>query len=71
MSTANEPWVPSFIRLASQTSNPEETIEPASAQIPASGLLLMVEVSQFAFLQDPQQFNDDVLHFMAHVPEAK
>jgi hypothetical protein len=31
----------------------------------------MTKVSHFAFLQDPQQFNDDVLHFMAHVPEVK
>ena len=42
-----------------------------AAQIPASGLLLMPEVSHFAFLQDPQQFNNAVLHFMANVPEAK
>jgi pimeloyl-ACP methyl ester carboxylesterase len=42
-----------------------------AAQIPGSGLLLMAEVGHFAFLQDPQQFNDDVLHLMAHVPEAK
>jgi pimeloyl-ACP methyl ester carboxylesterase len=48
-----------------------ENTEFMAAQIPASGLLLMAEVSHFAFLQDPQQFNDDVLHFMAHVPEAK
>jgi pimeloyl-ACP methyl ester carboxylesterase len=48
-----------------------ENTEFMAAQIPASGLLLMPEVSHFAFLQDPQQFNDAVLHFMAHVPEAK
>ena len=48
-----------------------ENTEFMAAQIPASGLLLMAEVSHFAFLQDPQQFNDDVLHFMTHVPEAK
>src|SRR5215813_10361357 len=48
-----------------------ENTEFMAAQIPASGLLLMAEVSHFAFLRDPKQFNDDVLHFMAHVPEAK
>jgi pimeloyl-ACP methyl ester carboxylesterase len=48
-----------------------ENTEFMAAQIPASGLLLMAEVSHFAFLQDPQQFSDDVLHFMAYVPEAK
>jgi len=48
-----------------------ENTEFMAAQIPASGLLLMPEVSHFAFLQDPQQFNNAVLHFMANVPEAK
>ena len=48
-----------------------ENTEFMAAQIPASGLLLMAEVSHFAFLQDLQQFNNDALHFMAHVPEAK
>ena len=33
--------------------------------IPDSGLLLLPEVSHFAFLQDPQMFNDAVLHFLA------
>ena len=36
--------------------------------IPGSGLLLQPEVSHFSFLQDPQQFNADVLHFLEHVP---
>ncbi len=36
-----------------------------AAQIPNSGLLIEPWVSHFAFLQDPQQFNDDVLHFLA------
>jgi pimeloyl-ACP methyl ester carboxylesterase len=54
----------------------DEAIKPENAkfmaaQIPALGLLLMAEVSHFAFLQDPQQFNEDVRYFMAHVPEAK
>jgi pimeloyl-ACP methyl ester carboxylesterase len=33
-------------------------------QIPNSGLLIEPRVSHFAFLQDPTQFNDDVLHFL-------
>jgi pimeloyl-ACP methyl ester carboxylesterase len=48
-----------------------ENTEFMERQIPASGLLLMAEVSHFAFLQDPQQFNDDVLHFLVDVPAAK
>ncbi len=48
-----------------------ENTEFMAAQIPDAGLLLLPEVSHFAFLQDPQQFNEAVLHFMAHVPEAK
>jgi pimeloyl-ACP methyl ester carboxylesterase len=35
--------------------------------IPNSGLLIEPQVSHFAFLQDPQQFNEDVLHFLSHV----
>jgi pimeloyl-ACP methyl ester carboxylesterase len=35
--------------------------------IPHSGLLIEPQVSHFAFLQDPQQFNEDVLHFLSHV----
>jgi len=36
-------------------------------QIPDAALLLQPGVSHFSFLQDPQQFNDNVLHFLAHV----
>jgi pimeloyl-ACP methyl ester carboxylesterase len=32
-----------------------------------SGLLIEPQVSHFAFLQDPKQFNRDVLHFLMHV----
>jgi pimeloyl-ACP methyl ester carboxylesterase len=32
--------------------------------IPGSGLLIEPQVSHFAFLQDPEQFNADVLHFL-------
>jgi pimeloyl-ACP methyl ester carboxylesterase len=35
--------------------------------IPGSGLLIEPQVSHFAFLQDPEQFNADVLHFLTHV----
>lgn len=36
-------------------------------EIPGSGLLIEPQVSHFAFLQDPQLFNSDVLHFLRHV----
>jgi pimeloyl-ACP methyl ester carboxylesterase len=36
--------------------------------IPDSGLLIEPQVSHFAFLQDPEQFNVDVLHFLNHAP---
>jgi pimeloyl-ACP methyl ester carboxylesterase len=35
--------------------------------IPGSGLLIQPEVSHFSFLQDPQQFNADALHFLERV----
>lgn len=38
-----------------------------AAKIPNAGLLLQPEVSHFSFIQDPEQFNDDVLHFLRHV----
>lgn len=38
-----------------------------AAKIPGAGLLLQPEVSHFSFIQDPEQFNDDVLHFLRHV----
>jgi pimeloyl-ACP methyl ester carboxylesterase len=36
--------------------------------IPGSGLLIQPQVSHFSFLQDPAQFNGDVLHFLQHGP---
>jgi hypothetical protein len=30
-------------------------------------LLIQPAVSHFSFLQDPQQFTNDVLHFLEHV----
>jgi len=38
-------------------------------QIPGAGLLLQPEVGHFSFLQDPEQFNSDVLHFLQHVKD--
>lgn len=35
--------------------------------IPNSGLLVQPAVSHFSFLQDPEQFNQDVLHFLGKV----
>jgi len=48
-----------------------ENTEYMAKVIPNSGLLLQPEVSHFSFLQDPQQFTNDVLHFLQHVPDAK
>ena len=39
-----------------------------AAHIPGAGLLIQPEVSHFSFIQDPQQFNQDLLHFLEHVP---
>jgi pimeloyl-ACP methyl ester carboxylesterase len=41
-----------------------ENTEFMAAHIPGAGLLLQPEVSHFSFIQDPQQFNADVLHFL-------
>ena len=35
--------------------------------IPASGLLILPNVSHFAFLQDPDEFNVNLLHFLTHM----
>jgi pimeloyl-ACP methyl ester carboxylesterase len=39
-----------------------------AASIPNAGLLLQPQVSHFSFLQDPEQFTTDVMHFLQHVP---
>ena len=39
-----------------------------AASIPNAGLLLQPQVSHFSFLQDPEQFTMDILHFLQHVP---
>ena len=38
-----------------------------AAKIPDAGLLIQPEVSHFSFIQDPEQFSGDVLHFLQHV----
>ncbi|TAJ39874.1 MAG: alpha/beta hydrolase [Reyranella sp.] len=42
-----------------------ENTEYMAAEIPDAGLLIQPEVSHFSFLQDPRQFNENVLHFLA------
>jgi pimeloyl-ACP methyl ester carboxylesterase len=44
-----------------------ENTEFMAANIPGAGLLLQPWVSHFSFLQDPEQFDADVLHFLEHV----
>ena len=44
-----------------------ENTEFMAANIPGAGLLIQPQVSHFSFLQDPEQFRDDVLHFLDHV----
>jgi pimeloyl-ACP methyl ester carboxylesterase len=44
-----------------------ENTEFMAKEIPNAGLLLQPEVSHFSFLQDPQQFTADLLHFLQHV----
>jgi pimeloyl-ACP methyl ester carboxylesterase len=44
-----------------------ENTEFMAHEIPDAALLIQPGVSHFSFLQDPEQFTTDVLHFMAHV----
>ncbi|HKH81810.1 MAG TPA: alpha/beta hydrolase [Methylovirgula sp.] len=44
-----------------------ENTEFMAQEIPGSGLLIQPGVSHFSLLQDPAQFTNDVLHFLAHV----
>ena len=41
-----------------------EHTEAMAALIPGAGLLIQPNVSHFSFLQDPDQFNEDVLRFL-------
>ncbi len=45
-----------------------ENTEFMAANVPGAGLLILPNVSHFAFLQDPKQFTDAVLHFMEVTP---
>jgi pimeloyl-ACP methyl ester carboxylesterase len=44
-----------------------ENTEFMAAHIPGAGLLIQPNVSHFSFIQDPQKFTDDVMHFLDHV----
>ena len=44
-----------------------ENAEFMAKEIANAGLLLQPEVSHFSFLQDPEQFTADLLHFLQHV----
>jgi pimeloyl-ACP methyl ester carboxylesterase len=48
-----------------------ENTEFIAGHIPGSGLLILPQVSHFAFLQDPKGFNAALLHFLESVPDAK
>lgn len=48
-----------------------ENTEFMAANIPGAGLLIQPQVSHFSFLQDPEQFNDDVLRFLGREDAAK
>ncbi|MBR0912738.1 alpha/beta fold hydrolase [Bradyrhizobium japonicum] len=48
-----------------------ENTEFMAANIPGAGLLIQPGVSHFSFLQDPEQFSDDVLHFLERKDAAK
>ena len=43
-----------------------ENTEFMAAHVPGAGLLIQPGVSHFSFLQDPQQFTADVVHFLEH-----
>jgi pimeloyl-ACP methyl ester carboxylesterase len=60
--------VPTWIVDADHDEAIKRTDTEFMAQsIPNAGLLIEPDVSHFAFLQDPWQFNTDVLHFLEHV----
>jgi pimeloyl-ACP methyl ester carboxylesterase len=44
-----------------------ENTEFMAAHIPGAGLLIQPNASHFSFLQDPEQFTADVVHFLEHV----
>jgi pimeloyl-ACP methyl ester carboxylesterase len=48
-----------------------ENTEFMASTIPGAGLLILPQVSHFAFLQDPVGFNVLLLHFLTRVPDAQ
>ena len=57
------------MRWAHDEAIKRENTEFMAANIPSAGLLLQPEVSHFSFIQDPDQFTADVLHFLQHMKE--
>ena len=55
--------MPTMTRRSSATNT-----EFMAAYIPMRACCCNREVSHFSFLQDPEQFTTDVLHFLQHVP---
>jgi pimeloyl-ACP methyl ester carboxylesterase len=45
-----------------------ENTEFMAANIPGAGLLIQPAVSHFSFIQDPRQYNEDLLHFLKTAP---
>jgi pimeloyl-ACP methyl ester carboxylesterase len=43
-----------------------EDTDHTAALIPGAGELILPNVSHFALLQDPEQFNEALLHFLSH-----
>ncbi|MDN5000086.1 alpha/beta fold hydrolase [Bradyrhizobium sp. GCM10027634] len=48
-----------------------DNTEFMAANIPGAGLLIQPAVSHFSFLQDPEQFNEDVLRFLERRDASK
>ena len=48
-----------------------ENTEFMAEQIPNAGLLILPQVSHFAFLQDPEQFNHELLNFLGRNSTAQ
>jgi len=48
-----------------------DNTEFMASTIPGAGLLIQPQVSHFSFLQDPEQFNDDLLRFLGRKDTAK
>ena len=57
--------VPTIIADGDHEAIKRQQTEEMAALIPNAGLLIQPGVSHFSMLQDPQQFNAKVLHFLA------